>query len=273
MAAGLGALALNALDNATGGAFGSVVAYLGPNSRSIGTIIPDVVIEEAHRDALVITQHPVEKGTAITDHAFATPATVVIRCGFSNCSAGDPGYARATYQEFLAWKRSRDPRDVYTGKRAYRNMLPADIAVHTDGRTENVLAITVLCQEVIIASTQTTGTGTDTTQGGANQADPANTGSVANGGAQQGSAVGAQDFAGSFSPGLTNPEGGTVGNGSFGLTDALGSGGSGISPPTLIGDVGPMTIQDGTTGEIIIDDSNGVNLGNAMNPGATGIFR
>ncbi len=48
------------------GGIGAIVAYLGPNSRSIGTLIPDVVIEEAHRDSLVITQHPVEKGAAIT---------------------------------------------------------------------------------------------------------------------------------------------------------------------------------------------------------------
>ncbi len=56
---------------------------------------------------------------------------------------------------FLAWRKSRDPRDVSTGKRLYQNMLPADISVLTDSRTENILALTVVCQEVIITSTQT----------------------------------------------------------------------------------------------------------------------
>lgn len=251
--------------------FGAVVAYLGPNSRSIGTIVPDVVVEEAHRDALIITQHPVEKGTAITDHAFAAPATVVIRCGFSNASAGSAGYVQRVYQEFIAWKKSREPRDVFTGKRRYRNMLPADIAVATDGRSENSLFVIVACQEVIITSTQRAGTGTDTTkagEGSGGQADPANTGSTNNLGPQQGINEQGYDFAGSFSPGLTNPEGGTVGNGSFDLSMGPGSG---FSPSEVTGDVGPITVQDGS-GNIIFDDSGGVNLSNAMNPGATGIF-
>lgn len=249
------------------GGIGSIVAYLGPNSRSIGTIIPDVVIEEAHRDALIITQHPVEKGSAITDHAFSTPASVVIRCGFSNSSAGYDGYAQEVYQQFLAWKKGRDPRDVSTGKRLYRNMLPADISVLTDARTENILAITVLCQEVIITSTQKTGTGTDTTKagdGGASQGDPAATGSTLNNGAQQGGAVGDQDFAGSFNPGSTSS------NGQFGLggIEGVGSEGSGFSPPDATGDVGPITVQDPNTGGIIFDDSGGTNP--IFGPGAIG---
>jgi len=254
------------------GGIGSIVAYLGPNSRSIGTIIPDVVIEEAHRDALIITQHPVEKGSAITDHAFSTPASVVIRCGFSNSSAGYDGYAQEVYQQFLAWKKGRDPRDVSTGKRLYRNMLPADISVLTDARTENILAITVLCQEVIITSTQKTGTGTDTTKAGdgsGSQGDPATTGSTLNNGTQQGVGTGSQSFAGSFEPGNTNIDGGTVPNGQFGFNgpEGVGSQGSGFSPPDATGDVGPITVQDGTTGQTIFDDSNGANFSTGAGAG------
>lgn len=239
------------------GGIGAIVAYLGPNSRSIGTIIPDVVIEEAHRDALIITQHPVEKGSAITDHAFRTPSSVVIRCGFSNSSAGYEGYAQQVYQQFLAWEKSRDPRDVSTGKRLYRNMLPAEISVATDPRTENVLMITVLCQEVIITSTQRTGTGTDTTKSGdgsSKQGDPASTGDTLNNGSQQGIGTGSQSFAGAFEPGNTSIDGGTVPNGQFGLNgpEAVGSG---LSPPSVTGDVGPITVEDPSTGAIIFDDN------------------
>lgn len=218
------------------GGIGAIVAYLGPNSRSIGTIIPDVVIEEAHRDSLVITQHPVERGAAITDHAFATPCSVVIRAGFSNSSAGYDGYAQEVYEAFQAWKTSRDLRDVSTGKRLYQNMLPADISVITDARTENVLAITVLCQEVILTSTQTTGTGTSTTSPGtsSSQADPATTGSVQDAGLTQGITTTGQSFQGAFNPGQTNIDGGTVGNGSIGsLGGAVGQGLDGLSPPSM----------------------------------------
>src|SRR5260363_275132 len=50
--------------------------------RCIGEIVPNVVIEEVHQDALTITEHPVEQGAAIADHAYVRPAEVVMRCGF-----------------------------------------------------------------------------------------------------------------------------------------------------------------------------------------------
>lgn len=75
-------------------------ALISSPVRVIGTIIPDVVVEEHHRDQLVITDHPVERGAAISDHAFKLPVEVEIRCGFSNSSAGIEGYVQAVYQEF-----------------------------------------------------------------------------------------------------------------------------------------------------------------------------
>ena len=52
--------------------------------RKIGTIIPDVTIEENHSDRLTVTQHPIADGTQIADHAYKMPATVTMRLGFSN---------------------------------------------------------------------------------------------------------------------------------------------------------------------------------------------
>lgn len=43
-----------------------------------------VTIEETHRDTLVITDHPVEFGANITDHAFKQPVSLVLRYGWSN---------------------------------------------------------------------------------------------------------------------------------------------------------------------------------------------
>ena len=44
-------------------------------SRRIGLIVPSVVISEKHNDTLEITEHPVEVGAAISDHAYR------IECG------------------------------------------------------------------------------------------------------------------------------------------------------------------------------------------------
>ncbi len=59
----------------------------GPG-RSIGTLIPDVIVGEAHRDELIITQHPVEGGGIISDHAFLRPVEVEMQIGYSD-STGD----------------------------------------------------------------------------------------------------------------------------------------------------------------------------------------
>jgi soluble lytic murein transglycosylase-like protein len=50
-------------------------------SRKIGMIIPDVVVSEKHSDTLEITEHPVETGAAISDHAYKRPSEVVMEVG------------------------------------------------------------------------------------------------------------------------------------------------------------------------------------------------
>ncbi|MCP6629627.1 hypothetical protein NL507_30970, partial [Klebsiella pneumoniae] len=52
-------------------------------SRRIGLIVPSVVISEKHDDSLEITEHPVEVGAAISDHAFRRPSEVVMQVGFA----------------------------------------------------------------------------------------------------------------------------------------------------------------------------------------------
>lgn len=121
--------------------------------RAIGTIVPDVTVREVHIDEDTITVHPVETGTPVSDHVFANPKLVEITAGFSDSSAGYSGYVQEIYEEFLALKAEREPFDVFTGKRAYKNMLFASIQVVTDTESEYALMTTLRLQEVIITST------------------------------------------------------------------------------------------------------------------------
>ena len=63
-----------ALAGTAGGIAGSAVTaaiqsiFVRP--RSIGGFTADVTIEERHEDSLVVTQHPVETGSSIADHAY-----------------------------------------------------------------------------------------------------------------------------------------------------------------------------------------------------------
>jgi len=137
-------------------------------TRRIGLIVPSVVISEKHNDTLEITEHPVEVGAAISDHAYRRPSEVVMQVGFSGggslldfldtTSFGlSVGLSpKETYQELLDLQNSRVPFDVVTGKRIYSNMLIRALEVTTDRTSENVLSAVLTLREVIITSTTTT---------------------------------------------------------------------------------------------------------------------
>lgn len=160
-------------------------------SRRIGIIIPDVVVSEKHSDMLEISEHPVETGAPVTDHAYKRPSEVVMEIGFAGGGAfldfanelthsGMLSMSpRETYQQILALQASRVPFDVVTGKRLYSNMLIRALEVTTDRTTENVLSATITLREVIISQTQKV-TVADKT----NMKDGVNTSAVINSGAK-----------------------------------------------------------------------------------------
>lgn len=154
-------------------------ALITTGSRQIGTLIPDVVVREAQRDEMVITDHPVETGAAISDHAFLRPVEVEMQIGWSDSTGGYVGYARDAYDELVALQRQREPFTLTTGSRRYSNMLISSIALQKDEKTEHISAITVRLREVIIVSTQTTSAPKSS------QANPAKTGATTESGAQQ----------------------------------------------------------------------------------------
>lgn len=128
--------------------------------RSIAGIIPNVVVDESHVDELTITNHPVEQGAAISDHAFKNPAQVTVRYGFGMSGtalsfSGAGGDPKAIYQQLLDIQSSRVPFDLITGKRSYQNMLIATLAVTTDVQSENALLVTATMREVLIVETST----------------------------------------------------------------------------------------------------------------------
>lgn len=125
--------------------------------RALGSISIQCVIEERHTDALTITEHPVERGAPISDHAYRRPAEVVVQCGWSNSSraaGGNGDYVREVYKALLALQESREPFDVSTGKRLYRNMLIASLAVTTDQKSEATLMVVATLREVIRVQTR-----------------------------------------------------------------------------------------------------------------------
>jgi hypothetical protein len=150
--------------------------------RSIGGLFPDIVVEEQHEDSLEITEHPVEQGANINDHAFKKPELVTIRAGVSDSSSAGGGDKPSVefYEKLLELQKKREPFDLVTGKRLHKNMLLKDLTVVTDAASENVLMFTALCQEVIIVKTQVT-----SVPPRQNHASPGQTGATENKGQKQ----------------------------------------------------------------------------------------
>ncbi|EMR0588720.1 hypothetical protein RNF46_003178 [Citrobacter freundii] len=135
-------------------------------SRKIGILVPDVVVSEKHVDALEITEHPVEIGAPVNDHAYNRASEVTMECGFSGGGSildfvdvsgiglGVGLSPKEVYQQLLDLQSSRLPFDVVTGKRTYSNMLIRAIEVTTDRTSENVLSCVLTLREVLLTQTQ-----------------------------------------------------------------------------------------------------------------------
>jgi hypothetical protein len=124
--------------------------------RGLAEIYPDVVVEECHQDELQITEHPMEQGAAISDHAFKKPMRVTIRAGVSDSSPDrGEGGSKQFYEQLLDLQAKREPFDISTGKRLYKNMLIESITATSSVEAENSLQFTAECREVIIVTAQT----------------------------------------------------------------------------------------------------------------------
>lgn len=120
--------------------------YPQVTKRSISTFSGYACLEEDSSDELEITQHPVQRGANITDHAYLKPSTVSIR--FSYAPRTTP--LSQLYTELRDLQASREPFTIVTGKRVYSNMLFKSIAVTTDITKENILSVIGNFQEVIL---------------------------------------------------------------------------------------------------------------------------
>lgn len=156
-------------------------------------IVAQVTLEEKHHDELEVTDHPVEQGASIVDHAFKRPAEVTLYLGWSNSPSrsgnltglvgsalpvvnsvasqltnayglaseaqslinGSDSQLQEIYQSLLQLQETRALFTLYTGKRVYTNMVCKSLTTETNNKSENSLLITVECRQVILVNTQT----------------------------------------------------------------------------------------------------------------------
>lgn len=160
-----------------------------------GTQLPDITaqatVEERHEDHLIATEHPVEQGAPISDHAYKRPAEVVLHLGWSNSPSDDGGLVssaiglaaannsavrglanaynvvsgiqsaisgygvdqmQAVYQQLLQLQEKRALFVLYTAKRVYVNMICQSISTETDYKSANNLMIRMICRQLILVN-------------------------------------------------------------------------------------------------------------------------
>ena len=178
---------MSIIDSSAGGiaslgiafAANAVGSFLGGGGviRKIGTIQAPCTIFEHHDDHLQITDHPVELGAQISDHAYKLPKRVDIEIGWDKL---DIQARSMTYEQIIKLQESVTPMSIVTGKRIYKNMLIESVGVVTDADSENILRVNLGCREVIIVQTQITNMAP-----AANQANPQATAAPQNSGTVQ----------------------------------------------------------------------------------------
>lgn len=164
---------------ATAGLLGLQSVIVRPK-RSFASFTAYVTLKETHQDELQITDHPLERGGVVSDHAFMRPAEVTMECMWSNSPAspglisGVVGGLKATvtgvqsaisgnsskqvrdvYDKLLALQKAAEPFSITTGKRKYTDMLVRSLVVVTDKESENALRVTAICRQVIFVDTKT----------------------------------------------------------------------------------------------------------------------
>jgi hypothetical protein len=129
----------------------------------VGGFFFDAFLKLDHERRLTITDHPVEEGANITDHAFVEPKAVSIEIGMSDvCASFIDGqftqrFSRSVsaYDTLEKMQADRIPISIHSKLATYHNMLIENITAPDDYLTRHGLRATIFFREIIVVSTDT----------------------------------------------------------------------------------------------------------------------
>jgi len=151
--------------------------YIGA-SRSIDIFSLDATLSESHQSELTVTDHPVEFGAAVSDHAVLQPVVVTVVGEVTDtpmsARANDNGEivfaandlfgsstnesktrAIVAYEAFEEMQRNRRLVSIQTGLRLYDNCLLLSFLSHQETSTGNAVGFVLRFKRIIIADTET----------------------------------------------------------------------------------------------------------------------
>lgn len=126
-------------------------------TKSIGGIEIDASISEQVDFSNSITDHPIEGGATVTDHAYENPLMITMECIISNSSLNstDQGRSIDAYNQLKLLKSSREPFDVVNALDVYSNMLVESLSFPRRADTSDSLVFTVTLKQIRIVDSIT----------------------------------------------------------------------------------------------------------------------
>jgi hypothetical protein len=132
-------------------------------AQSPTTYFFDAVLSAEHTQELVCTEHPVQVGPAVVDHAYLRPARVVLEIAMSDAMASfkagqyssNASKSISAYQTFKQIQAARTPIVLATRLFSYQNMVIEDVRASDDNRTLRGFRGTLHLRQIISASVST----------------------------------------------------------------------------------------------------------------------
>lgn len=125
---------------------------------SIDDITLDAVVSENHTSALQVTEHPVEAGANISDHARQMPDVVTLDIALSNTTKlGEhtPGRAIDIYEKLRLLQTNAELVTVVTTLRVYENMILENLSVPRTVKDAGGLRCTASLRQVRVVQNKT----------------------------------------------------------------------------------------------------------------------
>lgn len=136
-------------------------------STAQGNYVFDAYFSINHESNLTITEHPIQTGASISDHAYMEAQSVTFEIGMSDVmqdvsaksvtSFTGTSSSRSVnaYQVLKKLQSDRIPIDVITRLGTYKNMLIETISAPDDNKTLYGLKATVVLKEIFVVSVTT----------------------------------------------------------------------------------------------------------------------
>lgn len=131
-------------------------------SRTFGTFAFDAVFNESHSVTANVTEHPLQTGAPISDHAYLNPVEIPISIGMSDAATelgtiagGSADRSVTAYSKLLQLMASFEPVTLITRLTTYENMLITSIAADDDYTTQHALKATIIFKQIEVAEVST----------------------------------------------------------------------------------------------------------------------